>query len=213
MLSSLASLYLVIAIATTILLPGYPSYVGVNVALVAAMLAFLVYGWREKAVFSHPTPLAILAAILLVGAVLPFVYRGPQDLMAPVLILAHADDHSARPAGAPGELGSQPHRLCPDRPGRSLVALVGGAYEHLVLGTYRPGLGNSPIHCATLAVMSGSLAMTGVVPNNAPWCYLFVLGTAFGLDCAVNADSCGPMVGALAMSAVGETRSLPLPSR
>jgi O-antigen ligase len=35
--------------------------------------------------------------------------------------------------------------------------------------------------------------------------YLFLLGPVFGLGCAVVADSRGPMLGALVMSAVGMT--------
>ena len=85
--SSLASALLVIAVAATIPPPGYPAYFGVYTALVSAILPFLGYGWRERAVFSHPASLAILAAIVLVGGALPFVYRSPQDLLAPALIL------------------------------------------------------------------------------------------------------------------------------
>lgn len=203
MLSRLASLLLVIAIAATILLPGYPAYIGAYIALFAAILALLVYGGRERAVFSHPTSLAILAAILLVGGPLPFVYRGPQDLLAPVLIL---------PMLATIALGvlARPARWVPSPTVfglicliGSLIALVGGSYEHFVLGIYRPGLGNNPIHYATLAAMSGCLAMVGVISSTAQWRYLFLLGPVFGLGCAVIADSRGPMLGALAMSAVG----------
>ncbi|MGB3338471.1 MAG: O-antigen ligase family protein, partial [Devosia sp.] len=85
----------------------------------------------------------------------------------------------------------------------SLVALVGGAFEHFVLGIYRPGLGNNPIHYATLAVMSGCLAIVGMVSTKALWRYAFLLGPVFGLSCAAIADSRGPMLGALAMWAVG----------
>ncbi len=203
MLSRLASALLVISIAATMLPPGYPAYIGAYNALVAAILAFLVYGWRERAVFSHPTSLAILAAILLVGAVLPFVYRGPQDLLAPVLILPMlvtiALGLLARPARWVPSAGAFASVCLLG----ALIALVGGAYEHFVLGLYRPGLGNNPIHYATLAAMSGCLAMVGVVSSNAPWRYLFLLGPVFGLGCAVIADSRGPMLGALAMSTVG----------
>ena len=203
MLSSLASLLLVIACAATILPPGYPSYIGAYIALVAAILAFLVYGWRERAVFSHPTSLAIVAAVVLVGSALPFVYRGPQDLLAPVLILPMLTTIAlgllARPAGwVPSPTIFALICLI-----GSLIALIGGAYEYFVLGIYRPGLGNNPIHYATLAAMSGCLAMVGVVSTKAPWRYVFLLGPIFGLGCAVIADSRGPMLGALAMSAVG----------
>lgn len=71
-----ASALLVIAVAATILPPGYPAYIGSYIALIAAILGLLVYGWRERASFRHPTALAIMAAIALVAAAVPFVYRG-----------------------------------------------------------------------------------------------------------------------------------------
>lgn len=186
-----------------ILLPGYPAYIGAYVALVAALLAFLVYGWRERAVFSHPTSLAILGAILLVGGVVPFVYRGPQDLLAPVLILPMLTAVALGALARPSKWVPSPTVFASVCLVGSLVALIGGAYEHFVLGIYRPGLGNNPIHYASLAAVSGCLAMVGVASTKAPWRYLFLLGPVFALGCAVVADSRGPMLGALAMSAVG----------
>lgn len=203
MLSSLASALLAIAVAVTILPPGYPAYIGAYAALVAAMLAFLVYGWRQRATFSHPTSLAILAAILLVAAALPFVYRGPPDLLAPVLVLPMLATIALGLLARPAAWVLSPVVFAMICLVGSLIALVGGAYEHLMLGVYRPGLGNNPIHYATLAAMSGCLALVGVVSSGAPWRYLFLLGPVFGLGCAVIADSRGPMLGTLAMAAVG----------
>jgi O-antigen ligase len=201
--SSLATSLLVIAIAATILPPGYPAYIGTYVALVAAILAFLAYGWGERATFIHPTAIAILAAILLVSAAVPLVYRGPQDLLGPVLILPMLTTIAlgllARPANwVPGPTVFAAICLV-----GSLIALIGGIYEHFVLGHYRPGLGNNPIHYASLAAMSGCLAMVGVIAGQGSWRYVFLLGPVFALGCAVIADSRGPMLGAVAMSAVG----------
>lgn len=201
--SNLASTLLLIAIVAMILLPGYPAYIGAYVALIAALLAFLVYGWRERAVFSHPTSLAILAAILLVGGSLPFVYRGPQDLLAPVLILPMLTTIALGALARPAKWVPSPTVFALICLVGSLVALIGGAYEHFVLGIYRPGLGNNPIHYATLAAMSGCLAMVGVVSSKETWRFVFLLGSVAGLGSAVIADSRGPMLGALAMSTVG----------
>ena len=203
MLSRLASALLVIAITATILLPGYPAYIGAYVALAAAIVALVVYGWRERIVFSHPTSLAILAAILLVGGALPFVYQGPQDLLAPVLMLPMLTTIALGVLGRAARWVPSPTDFALLCLTGSLVALIGGAYEHFVLGLYRPGLGNNPIHYASLAAMPGCLAMMGVVASKSPWRYLFLLGPIFGLGCAVIADSRGPMLGVLAMSAVG----------
>jgi O-antigen ligase len=200
---SLASTLLVIAIAATILPPGYPAYVGTYVALVAAIVAFLAYGWRERATYSHPTAMAIIAAIVLVGAAVPFVYHSPQDLLGPVLILPMLSTIALGLLARPAQWAPSPTVFALICLTGALIALVGGAYEHFVLGLYRPGLGNNPIHYGSLAAMSGCLAMVGVVAGTSPWRYLFLLGPIFGLGCAVIADSRGPMLGAVVMSAAG----------
>lgn len=200
--SSFAST-LLIAIGAMILLPGYAAYIGAYTAIVAAILAFLAYGWRERAVFFHPTSLAIAGAIMLVGGAVPFVYRGPQDLLGPVLILPMLTTIALGALARPAKWVPSPAVFASICLFGSLAALIGGVYEHFALGLYRPGLGNNPIHYASLAAMSGCLAMVGVVSSYAPWRYLFLLGPVFGLGCAVVADSRGPMLGALVMSAVG----------
>lgn len=201
--SRLASTLLVIIVTAPILLPGYPAYIGAYIALVAAALAILVYGWPERATFAHPASLSLLTAIALVAATIPFVPGGSQNVLAPILLLpmlaAIALGLLARPARwIPGAQAFA--LLCIVS---SFMALAGGAYEHFVLGFYRPGLGNNPIHYASLAAMSGCLAMVGVVSGRSPWRYLFLLGPIFGLGSAVIADSRGPMLGAVAMSAIG----------
>lgn len=199
----IASALAVVAIAAIILLPGYPAYIGAYGALLASLLALLQYGWRERQALLHPSALAVLGAIALVTAVLPFVYRSAQDLLAPLLILpmlaAIALSLLARPARwipSPTQFAS----LCL---AGAAIALAGGVYERYGLGIYRPGLGNNPIHYGSLAAMIGCLAMVGVVGSKAGWRYIFLLGPVFALAAAVVSDSRGPMLGALAMTAVG----------
>lgn len=198
-----ARLMLLTALVAAILPPGYAAYIGAYMALAAALLALLIYGWAERSVFAHPTSLAILVAILLVGAAIPFVYRGEADLLAPVLLLPMLGTIGlgtlARPANTiPG--ATTFGLICL---GAAAIALTGGLYEHFVLGAYRPGLGNNPIHYGTLAAMSGCLAMIGVVAGVSPWRYLFLLGPVFGLAATIVSGSRGPMMGALAMTGIG----------
>lgn len=199
----LASTLLIVAIAATIMPPGYPAYIGAYVALVAAVLALLIYGWREPATFRHPTALAIIGAIVLVAAAIPWIYRGPQDILAPVLILPMLATIALGVLARPARWVPSPTQFALICLLASFIALVGGAYEHFVLGIYRPGLGNNPIHYATLGALAGCIAIVGVVAGTRPWRYLFLLGPVFGLGCAVVADSRGPMLGALAMSVTG----------
>lgn len=192
-----------IALAAILLPPGYPAYFGTYIVLLLAILALLAHGWRERAVFAHPTSMAIVAAILLVSAAVPFVYRGPQDILGPVLVLPMLTTLALGLLARPARWAPSPTIFALLCLAGSLIALIGGAYEHFVLGHYRPGLGNNPIHYASLSALSGCLAMVGIIAGTNPWRYLFLLGPIFGLGCAVIADSRGPMLGAVAMSAIG----------
>lgn len=200
---NLASMLLLIAVAAAILLPGYPAYIGAYVALAAALVALLVYGWRERAALVHPTSLAIVVAIILVTAAIPLVYRGPQDALATLLILPMLSTIALGMLARPARWVPGPSAFAVICLVASLIALLGGAYEYFVLGIYRPGLGNNPIHYGSLAAMAGGLALVGVVGGTSPWRYLFLLGPVFGLSAAVVADSRGPMLGAVTMSVVG----------
>ena len=200
---NLASFLLIIALTATIAPPGYAAYVGAYITMIVALVAFAIYGWQERAAFRHPTSTAILAAILLITFTLPFVYKGPTDLLAPIYILPMLTTIAlgllARPASwVPGPRVFA--ALCMFAAG---LALAGGAYEHFVMGVYRPGMGNNPIHYATLAAMAGSLSIVGVVSGHSLWRYLFMLGPVLGIGATIVADSRGPMVGALAMAGVG----------
>lgn len=149
--------------------------------------------------------MAILAAATLVAATVPLVYRDAIDLLAPALplqmLLAIALGllaHSTRKGAGTGPVVFASICLT-----ASLLALLRGAYAHFALGTYRPGLGNNPIHYSSLAAMSGGPALVGVAAGKTSWRCLFLFGPVFGLGCALIADSRGPMLGALTMSAVG----------
>ena len=196
-----ASALILIILVATIVPPGYPAYIGVYVSLAAAIIA-LIYGWRDR-VIGHPTAIAILIAIGLVTLTVPFVYRGPTDLLAPVLIL---------PMLTTIALGSLARRASwvpsvTTMAGVFLfavfIAFAGVLYQRYAMRIYRPGLGNNPIHFATLAALSGCMAMLGVTASTKPWRYVFLLGPVFGLGTAIVADLRGPMVGTVAMSAVG----------
>lgn len=129
----------------------------------------------------HPTSLAILAVILLVSVALLFTYRGPHYILASVLILPMLTTIALGLLARPAKWVPSPTLFASICLVGSLIALMGGVYEYLVLDVCRPGLGNNPIHYASLAAMSGCLAMEGVVSGKAWWRYLFLLGPILGL--------------------------------
>lgn len=194
---------LLISTAAAILPPGYPAYIGAYVALAAALLALVLYGWSQRAAFSHPTAVAAMAAIALLAGVIPFVYRGPQDLMAPVLVLPMLATVGLGLLASPATGFPSATLFAVICLMASMASLAGGLYEHYVLGIYRPGLGNNPIHYSSLTAFSGSLALVGVVAVEKPWRYVFLLGPIFAIGVGIVADSRGPLLGATAMSGIG----------
>lgn len=200
---NLASVLLFISIGATIVPPGYAAYIGSYVAMAAAVLALLIFARRNSGGFGHPTSLAIFGAIVLVAAAVPFVYRGEQDLLAPILIMPMLSTVALGLLAGPAKwvLGSSIFALiCLTA---ATIALAGGVYEHFALGAYRPGLGNNPIHYGSLAALSGGLALVGVVGGKSPWRYLFLLGPVLGFGAAMISGSRGPVVGAAAMASAG----------
>lgn len=194
---------LLLTLVFGIALPGHAAYTGSYIALGLSALALVIFAWPERETFTHPAARALLLALALLSATLPFVYRGEADLMAPVFILPMLASIAlgllARPVGwTPG--ASLLAVVCLLA---ALVAFVAGAYESVVLGVGRVGLGNNPIHYGTLAAMVGGMALVGVVAVQSRWRYLFLLGPVFGIGAAILSGSRGPLAGALALAGMG----------
>lgn len=200
---NLASGLIWLAITASILPPGYPAYVGAYIALGASLLALLVYGWRGRTVFAHPTSLAIVTAVTLVSVTVPFVYKSSQDLLGPMLILPMFV------AIALGALSASARAVPPATVfaliclAGSFLGFAGGAYEQYVLGVQRAGLGNNPIHYGSMIAMIGCLAIVGVAASQSPWRILFFLGPVFAFGAAGVSGSRGALAGTLAMAAAG----------
>ena len=202
-LPNFASILLVAAVVLAIVPPGYPAYIGAYGALAAAVSALLAYGWRERVTFRHPTSLAIISSVVLVALTVPFVYRGEQDILAPILILPMLATIALGVLARPAGWVPSPTIFALICLVASLTAFVGGTYEHYVIGVNRAGLGNNPIHFASLAAMAGCMAMVGVVATASPWRFAFLLGPVFALASTIVAGSRGPLAGAIAMAGVG----------
>ena len=197
---NVASFLLIGALVAAIVPPGYPAYIGSYAAIVISLLALLLFAWRERDMFRMPSAVAILGAITLISLSLPFVYRGSQDLLAPVLIMPTLSALGIAALGRPARWMPDPTVFASLALAAVALALVGGAYESYVLGNYRPGLGNNAIHFGSLAVMAGGMAAIGAVAGRSPWRYLFLLGPVFGLCVAIISGSRGPMLASAVMS-------------
>ena len=199
----LASLLFCIALVAGLMPPGEGAYVGAYVTMGAGALGLLLYAWPERAALLHPVSLAIVLAIVLISLNLPFVYRSDSDLMAPILLLPMLT------AIGLGLSGGAARRF----PGATVfaalclvavgIAFLGGAYEYLTFGTSRVGLGNNPIHYASLAVLTGGLALVGVVSTASPWRLLFLAGPLLGFGAAILSGSRGPLAAAVVLAATG----------
>src|SRR5690606_38580945 len=115
-------------------------------------------------------------AIALVAASVPFVFQGTQDLLAPVFLMPMLTTIGLGSLALRASYVPSATVFAAICLAAAAVALVGGTYEAYILDINRPGLGNNPIHYGTLAVMSGCLAMVGVISNTSAWRYLFLLG-------------------------------------
>ncbi|MHA6732100.1 O-antigen ligase family protein [Devosia sp. A369] len=194
---------LLLALVAGIALPGEAAYFGAYIALGAGALSLVVFGWSERNCFLHPVSMAILAAIVLVCTTLPFVYRGQADLMAPVFILPMLVTIGLGLLARPIEWLPSAMILAWLCLLASFTAFLGGGYAYLVLDVGRVGLGNNPIHYASLASMTGGMALMGVVATASRWRYIFLLGPVFGLGTTVLSGSRGPLAGALVMAVIG----------
>jgi O-antigen ligase len=186
-----------------IAMPGEAAYAGAYVALGVGALALIFGAWPERRALRHPVSLAIVGAIALVTLTVPFVYRGDRDLLGPLFILPMLTTLGM------GLMANSTHKL-PNPTIFGLICLVAaataffaGAYEYFMLGAGRVGLYNNPIHYASLAAMTGGLALVGVAATNAAWRYLFLSGPVFGLGATILSGSRGPLVGAVALFGVG----------
>lgn len=197
-----AGVLLLVAIAATILPPGYSAYVGAYVTLAVSLVGAILYGRHEYEAIKHPPIGAIGCSIALVASTVPFVYHSAADLLAPLLLLPLLSAaaismlaQSARWAPRPALFAS----LCLAAAG---AALLGGAFEHFILAVHRPGLGNNPIHYASLSALSGCLAVVGLIDGKSRWRYVFLLGPTLGIGTAVISGSRGPLMAALVMTLI-----------
>lgn len=200
---NLSSLLLLFTLLAGIMLPGHGAYIGAYAAMLGALLALLIYGWPQRDALVEPFALAIVLAIALIALTVPFVYRGEADLMAPVMILPMLCALGMAVLARPARFVPTPLHFALLCLLAVVIALAGGLYERFVLGIYRPGMGNNPIHYATLAVIVGNMALVGVVATTARWRYVFLAGPILAMAAAIIADSRGPMAGGVAMTGTG----------
>lgn len=193
-----------VAIAATLMLPGYTAYIGSYVTLGISVLGLAIMGWTNRSVLSSHSLQAIHLALLLLAISVPFVYRSSADLMAPVLLLPMLAATGLAVIGTRARQPS-PTVVASLALAGATIASVGGLIEHLAFGVARPGLGNNPIHYATLAVFAGSIALVGVSAGVERWRYVFLVGPLMGLSAAVLSGSRGPLVAGALMAIAGMT--------
>lgn len=196
------AILLLTALLATILPPGYAAFIGSYTTIILSLIALAAFGWQERDVLRAPPVLATVSAITLVVVTLPVVYQGEEDLLAPVLLLPMLTAVALATLGKPSSTvpdGTTFASICLFA---AAIAAGGGVYEHYVLGVARAGLGNNAIHYASLAVMAGGMALTGVASGNSPWRYIFLAGPILGLIAATVSGSRGAAVGAVAMTIV-----------
>lgn len=185
--------------------PFIADYVVIVCGLIGLGLAAFA---RSKALIA-PAALMIYAALALLAATLPFVYRSSMD----VLPLAACLPMLAAPGIAALLERGQAHL---DRLGAHIFPLlclfgvssaVGmGLWEATATGTARAGVGNNPIHFGGITTILGFLALVGMVSNAARWRVIYLAGPALAMVGVVLSGSRGPLLAWLALAVV----SLPI---
>ncbi len=184
-----------------VLLPVF-SYVVVYLAIVSAMIGFLItlptsFDQIKNNMF---LPVWIGFALLAIAAVTPdkvpadfmvFIYLAPLILMPFVYAFAISLDF------------------------RELITIIGIAcvlavsiaaiesvVESVVLDSGRAGSGNNPIHFASIAVVLGCFAPIGLFGTTSTWRAVFLSGPVLGVSVTLLSGSKGPLLAGLIMSAV-----------
>lgn len=191
-----------LALIVGIMPPGIAAYPAAYASMSIAAIGLVTLGWPERAALRQPMALAILGAIVLLGATIPFVYRGEADLMAPVLVLPMLTAIGLGMLGRRAKHVPEPVIFSIICLIAVVIAVIGGAYEAFVLQVGRVGLGNNPIHYGSLAAMVGGLTVIGIVATTSPWRYVFVAGPILGVAATALSGSRGPLAGALAMAGI-----------
>lgn len=191
-----------LALIVGIMPPGIAAYPAAYASMSIAAIGLVTLGWPERAALRQPMALAILGAIVLLGATIPFVYRGEADLMAPVLVLPMLTAIGLGMLGRRAKYVLEPVIFSIICLIAVVIAVIGGAYEAFVLQVGRVGLGNNPIHYGSLAAMVGGLTVIGIVATTSPWRYVFVAGPILGVAATALSGSRGPLAGALAMAGI-----------
>lgn len=191
-----------LALIVGIMPPGIAAYPAAYASMSIAAIGLVTLGWPERAALRRPMALAILGAIVLLGATIPFVYRGEADLLAPVLVLPMLTAIGLGMLGRRAKYVPEPVIFSIICLIAVVIAVIGGAYEAFVLQVGRVGLGNNPIHYGSLAAMVGGLTVIGIVATTSPWRYVFVAGPILGVAATALSGSRGPLAGALAMAGI-----------
>lgn len=191
-----------LALIVGIVPPGVAAYPAAYVAMAIAAIGLIWLGWPERAALRHPMALAILGAIVLLGATIPFVYRSDADLMAPVFVLPMLTAIGLGMIGRRAGYVPEPAVFSTICLLAVAIAVIGGAYEAFALQVGRVGLGNNPIHYGSLAAMAGGLSVIGITATTSPWRYVFVAGPILGVAATALSGSRGPLAGALAMAGI-----------
>jgi O-antigen ligase len=194
----LLSLVLVAGLSSLAVSP----YTSVYIAFGATLLCGVLMARSVQEVLMHPTYLALLAACAVLAITVPFVWRGPEELMIVLWMLP-----IPMTAGVVAALRVEPRfGTAPVVGAFCLVGAIGamatGTYGSIALETARAGGENNPIHFAGIATILGFSALVGIFQNTSRWRFLFLSGPVFGIAAVLLSGSRGPILSALVLFVV-----------
>lgn len=181
-------------LASGLVFPGLAAYTAVYVTL-ALMLAM---GAKVRA--DHLRSLVALSVFVAVGALLLSILLNGgagDDWTALLMVLPFL----AVPLAGSG-LAVAPRQFATFCLIGALAALAVGLVESFVLGVYRAGGGNNPIHFASLAGMLGMASLIGAAGHSDRLRFIFLAGPAAAIAVALLSGSRGVLLADAVMIAI-----------
>jgi len=175
-----------------LVLAGIAAYVAAYVTMAVMLVGLTRRSTGQSSRQLLPVYGTIALGYALIVATLPFVYRSPLDLLAPLALVP-----MVLLPGVEKLLSSAPRRftavmfasLCL---AGAALAVAAGIAEMLILHPTRVGVWNNPIHFASLTMLLGFMALVGIPENPSRLRLLYLGGPLLGMVAAFLSGSRGP---------------------
>ncbi len=182
---------------------GTAPFIADYVVIVSGLIGLGLAAFARSRAVVAPSALMIYAALVLLAATLPFVYRSSMDSLplAACLPMLAAPGIAALLERRQADLDRFGAHVLPLLSLFGVSSAVGmGLWEAMSTGTARAGVGNNPIHFGGITTILGFLALVGMVSSAARWRAIYLAGPALAMVGVVLSGSRGPLLAWLVLA-------------